>query len=214
MSSLWAESMAHYFVLIIGYLAFSTFLKSKVTKIMFALIWFFPLLYFIGLVRYSPGLQYSILAVVLYLANNYSRFTKGKLVFKIIYLSLIILLSITSIWVSDLAIISLFIILFYIGLNFYFKKRTIIQLVFNIEFASCLFGLIIGSIIIYYFKHSVPIAGSYQYNKQLFNSFPEFLESLNIVKDSLIDVFIFKIDRKSTRLNSSHTDISRMPSSA
>ena len=33
------------------------------------------------------------------------------------------------------------------------------------------------------------------------------------VKD-LADIFGFATDRKSTRLNSSHTDISRMPSSA
>ena len=40
------------------------------------------------------------------------------------------------------------------------------------------------------------------------------LETVNWIIRNLATYMVFAIDRKSTRLNSSHTDISRMPSSA
>jgi hypothetical protein len=52
-SAVLSVSFSNYFVLLIGYLGFSSLFKSKKTKLLFALVWFFPPIRFIDLTRFQ-----------------------------------------------------------------------------------------------------------------------------------------------------------------
>jgi hypothetical protein len=188
MSSLWAESIAHYLILVLGFFAFSSFLKSNFNKVVFAIIWFCPILYFVALVRFYSGLQYSVIAIVFYLIKNYSAFTKNKILNKLLFLSFIFILSLIAVWISDLASITLLIALFIIGLFLFLSKgfkKNYLELTFI--FVSS----IIGSFIIYWFKKSAPLPKNYSFNSQLFNSAQEIGASFQIIKNRLLDIFLF-----------------------
>jgi hypothetical protein len=188
MSSLWAESLAHYLILVLGFFAFSSFLKSNFNKVIFAIIWFCPILYFFALVRFYSGLQYSIIAIIFYLIKNYSSFTKDKLLNKLFFLSFIFILSIVAVWISDLASITLLITFFIIGLYLYFSKGL---KKYYLEFVFTIISSFIGIYIIYLFKKSAPLPKNYSFNSQLFNSFQEIGASFQIIKTRLLDILLF-----------------------
>ena len=56
-SAMTAVSLSNYLVLILGYVGFSSLIKSRYGKLVFALIWFFPFQRFIDLTRYTIGVE-------------------------------------------------------------------------------------------------------------------------------------------------------------
>lgn len=189
LSSLWSESLAHYLILILGYFAFSSFLKSNFNKIIFAIIWFCPIYYFSALVRFYSGLQYSIIAIILYLLSNYQFFTKNNNFKRCTLLFGLFILSVIAIWISDLAIITLIIITSIIGFYAYTAKEL---KKYYLELTFFFIGALLSLFIIYLFKQSVNIPKNHLFNLKYFNSTQEVVEAFKIIKNILINVFLFK----------------------
>lgn len=191
LSSLWSESITHYIILILGYLSFATLLKSNFSKIIFAIIWFLPLLHFHhGLLRNVFGLQYSLLGMGIYLINRYS-ISETTFLKKTLILTLLFIVFVLSVWVSDAAIITIFMIILILTYYSYQKKKSITSLVFRIETLYTIIGVVLGGAIILYLKKTAKVDVADNYNIQLFNSFEEFLSSVSIIKNVLFDVLCF-----------------------
>ena len=111
-SSIRAVSVTQFLFLIIGYAGFSSLLKNRTGKLLFALIWFLPYHQFIDLTRYPIGTGYSIIGGSL-LFIRLLQF-EGKSYFNwknhLILMSLTIWLG-AGIWLSDLVAINLFCLL-------------------------------------------------------------------------------------------------------
>ena len=70
LSPILSESIVHYGILLTGFLAFATFIKSNFYKIVFAIIWFFPPMRLIDVTQFAFGIHYSLIAIICYLINN------------------------------------------------------------------------------------------------------------------------------------------------
>src|SRR3954469_23202364 len=73
LSALRSEAIVHYLILLAGFLAFASFLKSNFLKIIFAIIWFFPPIRLIDTIQLYSGVEYSLIAISCYLLNLYQK---------------------------------------------------------------------------------------------------------------------------------------------
>ena len=73
LSALTSESITHYTILLLGFLAFSTFIKSRFYKVIFAIIWFFPPMRLIDVTQFAFGIHYSLIAISCYLFVYYQK---------------------------------------------------------------------------------------------------------------------------------------------
>jgi hypothetical protein len=123
LSPILSESIIHYGILLAGFLAFSTFIRSNFYKTLFAVIWFFPPMRLIDVTQFAFGIHYSLIAIICYLINKLTN--KEKILNRLRYytiLSIATLLMIITIWVSDMAIVSAG-ILVVINLFFFIKNK-------------------------------------------------------------------------------------------
>jgi hypothetical protein len=193
LSSLWSESIAHYLILILGYLSLSTLLKSNFSKIVFAVIWFFPIMHFIGLVRYTFGLQYSLVGMAIYLMNKYPAIKQSQVVQRLSLLIAIFLLFVLSAWVSDGAIVTSFIIIVVTAYFSFKSTKSMRGFLFRLETVFTVISGIMGLLIVYYLKSIARISPFYTYNEKVFNSLNEFCKSFAIIKKDIFNVFTFRI---------------------
>ena len=162
LSPLLSESLVHYGILLAGFLAFSTFIRSQFYKVIFALIWFFPPMRLIDVTQFAFGIHYSLIAIICYLIHKLTNEEKtlNNLRYYII-LTIATLLMIITIWVSDMAIVSAGIL---IGINFYFflKNKSSQEKRNKISFALfTIIGGITGYIVIHYAKSLTGIQNTY-----------------------------------------------------
>ena len=94
---------------------------------------------------------------------------------------------IIAIWDSDLALVSVsvFILLYF---YFLFRENTFKSVLMKIDLYYLIFGIIIGSIFIFYAKSLSPIRNDYS----KIGTLNEILGTLNIFCQSLYDIFLFK----------------------
>jgi hypothetical protein len=190
-SAVAAESFTHYLLLILGYFGFSTFFKSKISKMIFAIIWFFPPLRMIDLLRFNLGLEYCMLGISLALLTRLDSKSKNKsvLVQHLLFFT-ITMLFIILIWVSELAIISisiLLLVLLYNNLKGHgFSIKHLLKV--KIEYFYIIGGAIVGILFIDYAKsHSVRID-----NYDTTNDFATIINSIQLFFHSIIEFFAFK----------------------
>lgn len=196
-SAITTESIIHYFILLLGYLSFAHFLKSHFLKIVFAIIWFFPPLWMIDLTQFSFGIHYSLIAMACFLFAIYSKMNiQENLLYRHLILTLITLLLISSIWVSDMALVTVFLVLtthFY----FYIKKVTFTwQLLKKLELWYAVSGLILGYIFIHYAKFHAQKKQDYA----VFNNFDVTWQTWVIFWNSIMNFFTFSVPEISTSI--------------
>jgi hypothetical protein len=101
-----AVSLAHYLVLLAGFLALRTMLRNDISRFVLALLWFLPPWHQHYFLAYNfLALQTSLTAVTAYLTNKSLQADSDKN--SIIFISLAGLCIILLGWVSDLAFLSL-----------------------------------------------------------------------------------------------------------
>ncbi len=199
LSALTSESIVHYFILLLGFLSFSHFLRSHILKIIFAIIWFFPPMRLIDVTQFSFGIHYSLIAIVCYLFDYYQKekIQNNPLLCHSI-LSIITLLLISAIWVSDMALISVFLLLAF-QLHFYLKTNNLSFSLFKKkEFYYTLIGVMVCYIFIHYAKNIAP-------NKQDYTTFSDFKttkQTVMIFGNTVLDFFKFKADEPFTSVYS------------
>ncbi|MBA3705795.1 MAG: hypothetical protein H0W84_07800, partial [Bacteroidetes bacterium] len=129
-SALQSEAITHYLILLLGFLAFSTFLKSYFYKIIFAIIWFFPPMRLIDVTQFYYGIHYSIIAIACYLFVYYKKEKiQNSPLKRHLILSSITILLIVAVWVSDMALVSVFLLLM-IQVYFYLKENKLTVSIF------------------------------------------------------------------------------------
>lgn len=125
-SDVTSVSFSNYIILILGFIGLSSIIKSNYYKVIFAIIWFLPFQRFVDIVRYPIGMEYSLIGFSIFLITKFEK-TKSLGLYKrhLLIISIIVLL-IISVWVSDLAIITIGILFSTLLFFKYFKKGNII----------------------------------------------------------------------------------------
>ncbi|OFX32776.1 MAG: hypothetical protein A2X08_06945 [Bacteroidetes bacterium GWA2_32_17] len=196
-SAIYSEAITHYFLLIIGFFAISTFFKSYFVKFLFALIWFLPPEREIDITQLTLSIQYVFLFIGIYLISKLNR-ENHQINFKQhVFLLLAVFSMIIAIWDSDLAMVSIGI---FILLHFYFLiLDNSIKSIFKLaDLYYLIFGIIVGSIFIIYAKSTSTIRNDYS----LISKPNEIIESLNIFFKTLSDIFLFKLNERFTSIYS------------
>lgn len=198
-SALTSESVVHYLILLLGFLSFSYFIKSKFLKIIFAIIWFFPPMRLIDVTQFSFGIHYSLIGISCYLFD-YSRKIKkhNQFIKYVLILILIAILLSAAIWVSDMAMISVFLFIA-VQLYLYVKNNnSIIHIYKNVEFYITIIGVIFCYLFISYAKKTA----SNQQDYSTFSEIETITKTLNIFTNSVLDFFKFKTDEPFTSVYS------------
>ncbi|MGZ4056229.1 MAG: hypothetical protein ACXVDZ_09570 [Bacteroidia bacterium] len=117
-------SITNYLLLIIGFIGFSDLLKNKSAKIIFAIFWFLPPLWYIDMLRFPYGMEYCLIAVGIFIINRLNFNPAKNLSLKQHLLLLcLVLIFIISIWVSDLAAVSIAVLLFVLYTDHYLRAK-------------------------------------------------------------------------------------------
>jgi hypothetical protein len=188
-----AVSLIHYIIMVAGFFAMASFFRNRNLKLILALIWFFPSWHFLDQVFPLFGIQMCLLALSLYFLKLMQRAVNRYR--RLAWLSLACLSFIISIWVSDLAVVSLFIVAMIVlwkynpelrkkGYFFLFKDRkTLIQTVLVIAW------FLFGTAFILYAKHKA--ARTDGYNTHYLNHPGEIVATIKIICYSIWRVLIF-----------------------
>jgi hypothetical protein len=200
LSALTSESLSRYLIHLIGFLALTSLFRSNLTKIIFAIAWFLPPLRMIDVLKVSFAQQYTLIGISIFLMNRIQDMPVKKYTLKHhILLLLIVIFFIMSVWVSDLAVVTIFIILF-IQIIFYLRinRKTTFQHAFfrKPELYYIISGLAAGGLFIYYAKrYSVHIEDYFG-----FFDLTAVADSLKIFTGTMIDLFLFRIKEPFTSL--------------
>jgi hypothetical protein len=103
-----AVSVVHYAILIAGFFSIASFFRNRNLKVILALVWFFPCWHFLDQILPLSGTLLSMIAFALYSLKKMDAATNRYM--NLLWLSLGSLSLILSVWVSDLAIVSLLVI--------------------------------------------------------------------------------------------------------
>lgn len=124
-SAIDAVSLANYTVIVLGYIGFSSLLNKKWSRLLFALVWFFPFQRFVDLTRYPIGVQYSLIAFGIFLIRQiqFDNFNANRLRHHLL-LFLAMLVFGLAVWASDLAAISLVLLFGVLYFHRIRKERT------------------------------------------------------------------------------------------
>jgi len=184
-------SLAHYLILILGFLAFASFLRNRFLVLILAFFWFLPPWHMLGFILYPFGLQYSLLGIAIYFLNRFMKESNGAT--RIAWLSLGLGTLIAMIWASDLGLVSILVafgmILWYLLLK---KKprKDILGHTGLPEIVTALFWTAIGvSFIVYAKQTAVRID---VYNDNPFNNAGQVIESLGIFLASISEILLFR----------------------
>jgi hypothetical protein len=199
LSALTSESIVHYLILLFGFFSFTYFLKSHFLKIIFAIIWFFPPMRLIDVTQFSFGIHYSLIAIACYLFDYYQKEKIQKnLLFRHSILSIITLLLISAIWVSDMAIITVFLLLI-TQLYLHLKTNKFTYSLFRkLELHYALIGFTLGYHFINYAKNISPNRQNYT----VFSDFNTVKQTCVVFGNTLLDMLSFKANEPFTSVYS------------
>lgn len=182
-----AESIVHFGVLLLGFFSFASFLKSRYIKILFALLFFFPPYHMVEFFRNNIGLSYCLVGMMLFLLHKIQS-TEIKLVNKHFCYFLLTLLTVFSVWLSELAAISIFILLMVFIVKGFLKKGTISNLIrYKTEVVYFIFTLATLIVFISYAKQNAIKIETFKG----INSYSEVINSFTIFFNSLFRLMFF-----------------------
>lgn len=193
LSSLVSEAITHYLLLIAGFLALSSFIRLKLYRILFAVTWFLPALYYTDLLKNVFGLQYAIIGILFYFFSRYQALVQNKgLLSKLSYLLLILLSMITAFWVSDLAITS---VLAFLIINAFFiiKEEKVKSIFRKPEAYLLIFSLVVTYLIISGLKSLVDTGPYDNYGDKLLNDFPSVIKSITLLFSGIGSILSFRV---------------------
>lgn len=205
LSALWAVSISTYLILILGFIGFSLFLEKKESKLLFALILFFPFERFADILRSPVGIEYCLLGFSLYLLKqrlpfilkhnppSLLKFAKettrkkmvaiGNFLVYLFQLAIVPIFIVAAIWVSDMAVVSL--VIFFVVFEVYRKKFHS----FRHQAKVISFSILIAYLLVSSFKSISTI----EINNDLeFNNFSEFFQGIKMILHSIFSVLFFR----------------------
>lgn len=151
-------------------------------------MWFLPPLRLIDGIQLYTGVEYSIIAFSYFLINYYRKTNSNNFLFRHLILLSILILLITAIWVSDLALITVFILLtLEVYSEFKFKKISFSWFQ-KIELKYFFIGILVGYSFIHYAKNNSAVTNNYF----AISDFNSILNTIKIFYNSLLDLFMFR----------------------
>ncbi|MCU0370179.1 MAG: hypothetical protein MUC31_02090 [Bacteroidales bacterium] len=193
LSSLISETIIHYIILISGFLAFSAFIRSKTNKIIFALVWFLPPIYYTDLLRNVFGLQYSLTAILLFLITRYlPSYQTRKLISKLPFYFLLLAVTVILFWVSELAVTSILAILI-VSFFFLLKDQKLTALFRKPEPYILITGLFLVWLVISRLKNLVEPSPYDQYGEKWLNDFQGIYHAIALLLSSVVSVLTFRV---------------------
>jgi hypothetical protein len=193
LSSLVSEAVTHYLLLIAGFIAFSTFIKSKIYRVLFAAVWFFPPLYYTDLLRNVFGLQYSVIGILFFLLNKYQPAYQAKILCaKLPFYLLLLVLAIVACWVSDLFVTSIAAFLI-VKMFFLFKEDKIRFFIRKSEIYFLIAGLLLTYLVITYLKSIADVGSFDKYGDKLLIGFPGAVKSVRLFSSTIGSILSFQI---------------------
>ncbi|GET32810.1 hypothetical protein PbJCM13498_16730 [Prolixibacter bellariivorans] len=198
-SALTSESVIHYGILLLGFLAFASFLKSKFYRVVFAIVWFFPPMRLIDVTQFAFGIQYSLIAMACYLLSRSDKASvRGKpVVYHLILLATVLVL-ISAVWVSDLAVVSVVLLL---GIRLFFlvkENGPQSPVLRNSGIYYAVATIVAGGWFILYAKAN---AGA-GHNYAAIDSLHTFGRALGIFTKTVVDLFLFRANEPFTSVYS------------
>ncbi len=187
-SPILSVSLSNYLVLFLGFIGYSSLLKKKSSKILFAILWFLPFERFLGLLRFPLGVEYSLIGFSVFLLSFFCT-EKSFFNFKnqiLIIMTVIVL--ILTVWASDMAVFTI-IILFAVLLFFSFKEKINKRFIL---FSAVYF--VVGAVACRFFiSYAKSFANAVNQNYLMLNSIGQVKEAFLIVLNNIIDILSFKI---------------------
>ncbi len=199
LNAAWSVSITNYLILIAGYLCISILFRSWSIKLILAVFWFFPPVNFLDFLMIAQpfGVQMSLLAISICIFNkinsSQSAFKRNMLI------SLISITLIVSMWVSDLTIISIFLLIALALFNYFrdyanrlqfrFKMRNIFK---EPALYITLFWMFAGYIFIKYAKSHAD--QDIRYTKQMFNDLDTVFLTIKAISFQIIDILTFNYE--------------------
>ncbi|MCX6292636.1 MAG: hypothetical protein NT126_12890 [Bacteroidetes bacterium] len=182
-SPLAAVSTVNYLLLIAGFIGFSGLFKTKFSIFVFSLLWFLPAMKFMELDTSPIAIQYCLIGLSIFIYTKHLRDPGLSGIKKHLAFSLVVLLLILSVWVSDSALITIFLLITILFL--YDRKKLNRKLVL---FYLCA-GVVAGACFIFYAKGQA-------FNKTIdylkLNDADSVVQSLVIIRDVFFDLLLFR----------------------
>jgi hypothetical protein len=187
LSAIASESITHYLILLAGYLAFASFVKSYFYKVAFAIIWFFPPMRLIDITQFAFGIHYSLIGIGCYfiaLADRFEARHNSRYQYALLIAAAILL--ITAVWVSDMAVVSV-ILLAIVHVLIKFKDAKNVKYFLLKNVLPVFVAMVAGYFFISYAKSTSPFKNHYA----TFSDINEIAKSINIFFLSVWDFFLF-----------------------
>jgi len=197
MSPILSESITHYLILLAGFLSFSTFIRSKFYKVIFAIIWFFPPMHLIDVTQFAFGIHYSLIAIVCYLIDKLNK--ENSYDNPIRYYSILTLCSlllVVAVWVSDMAMVSAGLL---IGISIYYfikNKNQVNSRNRNSFIVFSLIGSVVGYLFISYAKSLSTMQNSYS----TFGEIDMIMKSCSVFLTTITNFLLFKTNEPATSI--------------
>ncbi|MCF8297621.1 MAG: hypothetical protein K9J13_08785 [Saprospiraceae bacterium] len=187
-------SIVHYIILIFGYFALLAFFEKRNTKLLLALVWFFPSWYYApGFLQNFFGLQFSLMTMGLFCLKRMMdvdrNFSKG------LFLIFALLIQVISLWVSDLSIVSIGLIMGFAAILFVRNNnkpfRALLQSFNLISIGLLIVFSVLAYIFISYAKAHATVVPMYAH---LFNNAEEIGITIKVILKTLGNVFLFRAE--------------------
>ena len=196
---IYACSLAHYIVLIAGFIFLSKMLKSGFSRLILAVVWFLPPALMVDYILYPFSTEFSLLAISFYYVDKIHK--KEKVISSLrknLIISFICIAAIGAVWVSDLSVVSIFLLLAFVLFYFikvqtkpYSVKGSINRFLRTSSLYLIFFFFLTGSLFIFLGKlHAIKTTA---YNENYLNNFTEIRQSIGIFVISFSEIFSFKV---------------------
>jgi hypothetical protein len=186
-TALLSVSISYYLILIAGYFGFSSLFKTNYSKIIFAVVWFLPFQRFVELLRYPIGMEYSLIAVLIFFIKRLDEKSFRNKLSSHLYLAGSVIVSIAAVWVSDTAVITISVLLI-LSLIYNVLKRGKLK-INKVQTLYLISGIALGFLFIMYAK-STAVVKSVNYLSV--NTFKEVVNGLEIMGKAFYEVLTFK----------------------
>lgn len=187
LSALTSVSVSNYLLLVIGFFGFASLLKTNYSKILFCLIWFLPFQRFIDILRFPIGIEYSLIGFAIFLITKLQSEVSFNRVKSNLLLFAIVLILILSVWVSDLATVTIGVLLFILFVFGILKSKKIS--ISRTVLFYVIFGLISCYLLITYAKSFAILKAEHYLS---LNNIASIKTALKILGSKNIEVLTFQ----------------------
>jgi hypothetical protein len=193
-SAILSVSIANYIVLGVGFIGYSSLFKKQSTKLLLAVIWFLPFQRFVDIIRYPIGMEYSLIGFGIFLINQSFK-NSSSIIKQYTLLALGLLQFVLAIWVSDLALVTLSVLM---GVAYFYYVYNQKKYIPN---KTILLAIMLAIVACVGFISYAKSFATRQVTEYLFlNNWQQIKQAFQTVIQANVDVFVFKTNEPAVSL--------------